>query len=161
MRFSTNDGMFGLVVEPVSTSGQSRFQLIIEGQLVGDAYPNFAYGAFEELAHLPRFSDERLGRLVEDTGAVLELLRTEEELHDPATVSLAEAQDRWFVQRYIYQSNVVLIGREYVGSSLDESALISIVECVEYASIVEMARGFWARNDERFRSELWRVNIYS
>ncbi|MEW2507952.1 hypothetical protein AB0878_46580 [Amycolatopsis sp. NPDC047767] len=157
MRFSTDDGEFGLVVEPVESSGMSRFQLVVEGQLIGGADPNFAYGAFEELGHLPQFSDERLGRLREDTAAVLEVLRIEEEFHDPATVSLTEAQDSWLVQRYVYRGDVVVIARAYNGSSLSGSALFSILEFADFASIIEFSRSFWAQNDEGFRSEAWRV----
>ncbi|WP_326837581.1 hypothetical protein VSH64_22280 [Amycolatopsis rhabdoformis] len=159
MRFSTDDGRFGLVVDPVASSGMSRFQLVVEARSVGEAEPEFAYGAFEELGNRPTFSDERLGRLIDEPDAILEALRIEEALHDPATVSLTEAQDRWFVQCYVYRGDVVTIARRYRGSSPSKSALISVVDCAEYALIVETAREYWAHDDERFRSKTWRVKF--
>ncbi|WP_405587897.1 hypothetical protein [Streptomyces sp. NBC_01190] len=161
MRFLTNDGRFGLLVAPVVTSGESRFQLVVGGRLIGGADPSFAYGAFEEMGNLPRFSDKRLSLLSEDPDTVLAALLSEEELHDPATLSLSESLDHWLIQGYCYEGSVAMLARPYEDGSLAGPALISVIGCVEYASIVEMARCYWAQSDERFRSALWRVKIGS
>jgi len=90
---------------------------------------------------------------------VLSALLSEEELHDPATISLAESLDDWLIQGYVYEENVVMVARLYEDGSLVLPALISVVGCAEYASTVEMARCYWAQTDERFRSAHWRVKI--
>lgn len=161
MRFLANDGQFGLLVTPVENSGMSRFQLVVEGQLIGDTESSFAYGAFEEMANLPRFSDRRLGLLSEEPDTALSALLSEEELHDPATLSLAESLDRWLVQGYLYAERVLIVARPHDGGSPAEPVLVSIVNCSEYAVIVEMARLHWAHTDERFRSTHWRVMVGS
>ena len=161
MRFLTSDGRFGLLVTPVVNSGQSRFQLVIGGRLIGGAEPSFAYGAFEEMGNLPRFSDKRLSLLSEDPDTVLAALLSEEELHDPATLSLSESLDNWLIQGYCYEGSVAMLARPYENGSLVGPTLISIVGCAEYASIVEIARSYWAQSDERFRSTLWRARTGS
>jgi hypothetical protein len=161
LRFLTTDSRFGILVTPVTSSGESQFQLIINGRLIGNAEPGFAYGAFEEMGHLPEFSDERFGLLLDDPSIVLAALLSEEELHDPATLSLVESLDHWLIQGYVYDGNVVVLARPYEGGSLVEPTLISVVRGEDYASIVGMARCYWAQNDERFRSPLWRVKIGS
>ncbi|MDX2853097.1 hypothetical protein PV342_32610 [Streptomyces sp. PA03-3a] len=161
MRFLTNDGRFGLLVDRVASSGESRFQLIIDGRLVGAADSGFAYGAFEELGDLPWFSDKRLSLLSEDPDVVLAVLLSEEELHDPATLSLTESLDRWLIQGYVYEGSVTMLARPYEGGSLVGPTLISVVRSAEFATIVEMARGYWAQGDERFRSTPWRVKFGS
>lgn len=161
MRFLANEGQFGLLVTPVIGSGESRFQLIVDGRLIGDAELTFAYGAFEEMKDLPRFSDKRLGLLSEDPNLVLSALLSEEGLHDPATLALAESLDHWLIQGYVYDRNAVMVARPYEDGSLVGPTLISVLRCAEYASIVEAARCHWARTDERLRSTLWRVQIGS
>ncbi|WP_435132845.1 hypothetical protein [Actinacidiphila sp. bgisy144] len=84
---------------------------------------------------------------------------SEEELHDPATLSLSEAQDGWLVQGYVYEGSAVMSARPYEGASLSAGALISVVRWAEYASVVETARRYWAQEDGRFRSVLWRAKV--
>ncbi|MFC5911583.1 hypothetical protein [Streptacidiphilus monticola] len=159
MKFLTNDGRFGLLVTRVTGSGVSRFQLIVAGRLIGNSELCFAYGAFEEMASLPRFSDERLRPPFEKQEAALSALVSEEKLHDPATLSLAESLDHWLVQGFMFEESAVMVARPYEDGTPAESALISIVGRREYADVVEMARHYWAQGDRRFLSESWQAKI--
>ncbi|MFG1811060.1 hypothetical protein [Streptomyces sp. NPDC049040] len=161
MRFLTDDGRFGLLVTPVVASGESRVQLVIEGRLIGGAEPSFAYGAFEEMGNLPRFSDHRFSLFSKDPDNVLAALLSEEEFHDPATLSLSESFDHWLIQGYCYEGSVAMLARPYDDGSLVGATLISVVGCAEYAAIVEMARCYWAQGDARFQSTLWQVKFGS
>jgi hypothetical protein len=78
--------------------------------LIGEDELSFAYGAFEEMGDLPRISDNRLNLPDENLDMAFPALLFEEELHDPATLSLVEGLDGWLVQGYVYERKVIFFG---------------------------------------------------
>jgi hypothetical protein len=136
----------------------SRFQLIVDGRLIGNDGPEFAYSAYQELSHLPRSSDPRLGRPGENVDVVLDVLRAEDGLDDHGLLQLTEAQDDWRVEGYFHGDDAVVLAQRIEGPSLVGPVLIAVVPCAEYAAIVEAARRYWAGDDPRLQPSTWRVD---
>jgi hypothetical protein len=144
MRFLTDDGRFGFLVTPLTGHGMFRFQLVIDGQLIGDTEPCFLGTAMYQLGNLPHLDDERLGLLSSDPDVVLSSLLSEEQLHDRATLSLAESLDLWLIHGYVYEGNVVMIARGDEDGSLAGPTWISVVRSAEYDSVFDAAHRYWS-----------------
>jgi hypothetical protein len=71
----------------------------------------------------------------------------EEELHDPATLPLAESMDRWLIHGYVYEGNVVIVARADEDGSLAGPTLISVVGSTEYDPIIDAARNYWSKTN--------------
>jgi hypothetical protein len=145
MRFLTDDGRFGFLVTPLAGRGMFRFQLIIDGRLIGDTEPCFLETAMADLGNLPHLDDERLGQLSSNPDVVLSALLFDDELHDRTTLPIAESLDCWLVNAYVYEGNVVMIARAHEDGSLASPALISIIGFAEYAPIIDAARSYWSK----------------
>jgi hypothetical protein len=147
MRFLTDDGLFGFLVTPVAGPGMFRFQLVIDGRLIGDTEPCFLGTAMGDLGSLPHLDDERLGRLSSDRDIVLSALLSEEQLHDAATLPLAESIDHWLIHGYVYKGDVVMIARADEDGSLTGPTWISVVRSTEYDAIFDAAHSYWSRTN--------------
>lgn len=145
MRFVTDDGTFGILVTPLAGSDMFRFQLVIDGRLIGDAEPCFVHAGMAELRELRQLDDERLGLLKSTPHVVLAALLAEEELHDSATLHLAESFDQWLMQGYFYGEDAVIVARGYEDGSPTGPTLISMVSRSEYLPVVDAARAYWAK----------------
>jgi hypothetical protein len=147
MRFLSDDGRFGFLVTPLAGRGMFRFQLVIDGRLIGDTEPCFLGTAMRVLGNLPHLNDERLGLLSSDPDVVLSALLSEEQLHDPTTLSIAESLDRWLIHGYVYEGNVVMIARGDEDGLLTGPTLISIVGSAEYGPVFDAAYSYWSKVD--------------
>ncbi|WP_327326008.1 hypothetical protein OG735_28630 [Streptomyces sp. NBC_01210] len=145
MRFLTDDGRFGLLVAPLKGRGMFRFQLVIDGRLIGDTDPCILGTAMARLGNLTHLDDDRLDFLFSDMDVVLSALLTEEELHDRTTLSIAESLDDWLIHGYVYKGNVVMVARGDGDGSLTGPTLVSVVASAEYEPIIEAARSYWSR----------------
>jgi hypothetical protein len=143
VRFSTDDGQFGFLVTSLTGHGMYRFQVIIEGRLVGDHEPCIIGSAMKQLENRPRLSDKRLDPLSAGPDAVMSTLRFDERLHDAATLSLAESLDRWLIHGYVYGSTVMILAQERQENVAVGRILVSMVNLIEYDSIVEAVRTYW------------------
>ncbi|MGW2057945.1 hypothetical protein ACWCOZ_29225 [Streptomyces sp. NPDC001840] len=141
----TDDGRFGFLVAPLAGRGMFRFQLVIDGRLIGDTDPCILGTAMARLGSLAHLDDERLDLLFSDMDVVLSALLTEEELHDRTTLSIAESLDDWLIHGYVYKGNVVMVARGDENGSLAGPALISVVTSSEYEPIIESARNYWSK----------------
>ncbi|MEV7416887.1 hypothetical protein [Streptomyces sp. NPDC089919] len=144
MRFLTDDGRFGFLVAPLNGIGMFRFQLIVDGQLIGDTEPCILGTAMARLGDLTHLDDDRLSLLSSDREAVLSALLTEEKLHDRTTLSIAESLDDWLIHGYAFKGNVVIVARGDEDGSLTGPTLVSVVTSAEYAPIIEAARSYWS-----------------
>jgi hypothetical protein len=149
MRISTDDGRFGFLASPLNGRGMFRFQLIIDGRLIGDTEPCILGSAMSRLGDLRFLDDERLGRLADDPAEVFETLRSDELLHDIATLSLAESLDGWLIHGYLSANNVILLAREYQAGALHGPVLVSIVDAIEYGSIFDATRSYWQKASDK------------
>jgi hypothetical protein len=146
VRFTTDDGQFGFLVEPTSYSGMYRFQLIVAGVLVGDEEPCFLESAMGTLGALPTVDDARLDAARNEPAAALEVLQTDDILHDATTLSIVESLDRWLVCAYIHDKQVVFLAQAY---SDDEDVLVgplltAFVPVVDYVAVFGDARAYWS-----------------
>ncbi len=146
MRFTTEDGRVGFLVEATSHAGMYRFQLIVAGQLVGDDEPCFLESAMSVLGSLPVLDDARLGAARDDPASVLALLQNDDALHDATTLSIAESLDRWLVCAYIHDKQVTLLTQPYADEEdiLIEPLLSAFVPVAEYTTVFENARAYWS-----------------
>jgi hypothetical protein len=141
VRFTTEDGRFGFLIEPTSYSGMFRFQLVLAGQLVGDEEPCFLESAMGTLRSLPVLTDARLDAVRSDPASVLAALRTDEALHDATTLSIAESLDRWLVCAYVNGEQAIFLTRAYSadGNELVGPLLTAIVPLRDYAALLDDA----------------------
>jgi len=145
MRLLTDDGRFGFVVTPLVGHGMFRFQIIVDGQLIGDRDPCPVGTAMKQLGDLPHLDDKRLGQLSANPVALLTALRFDEVLHDAATLSLAESLDRWLIYGYVYEGGITMIAQAYEEGAVVGSISVSVVGSAEYDSIVDAVRSYWLK----------------
>jgi hypothetical protein len=146
VRFTTQDGRIGFLVEATSYSGMYRFQLIVDGGLVGDDEPCFLESAMSVLGSLPTLDDPRLDAVLDDPASVLALLQTDDALHDAATLSIAESLDRWLVCAFVHVEQVTVLAQPYADEEdiLIEPLLAASVPVAEYTTVFENARAYWS-----------------
>lgn len=147
MKFLTDDGRFGFRIARFPDYGMFRFQLVIDGRLIGDTESCFVNAGLAELGELPHLDDERLGRLRSEPEIVLSALLTEEELHDKTTLHLAESLDQWLIHGYVYQGDVVMIARRYEEGSPTGPMSISVIGYAEYIPLFEATRDYWLKTN--------------
>jgi hypothetical protein len=141
--FSTSDGQFGFVLTKVAGQNMFEFQLVIEGNLIGDREPCIAGSAMIVLGELRHLDDQRLGLLFSDRDALVAVLDSDEDLHDVVALSIAESLDGWWLRGYVYDGNVVLLARERRQGRVMGELLVSIVAMAEYGSVHGAASDYW------------------
>jgi hypothetical protein len=144
MRFLTDNGEFGFLIRPLTGRGMFQFQLVVAGQVIGDSEPCILGSAMKQLGSLPRLDDERLALISSDPAVVMSALRSDEELHDATTLSLAESLDRWSINGYMYKGSAVMLAEACGEDSATSPLLVSIVDAAEYQSIVDVIRSYWS-----------------
>jgi hypothetical protein len=146
VRFATDDGRFGFLVEPTSYSAMYRFQLIVAGELVGDEEPSFIESAMSTLSELPRVEDHRLDAAPSDPAAALAILQNDDELHDATTLSIAESLDRWLVCAYVHDGSAAFLVRAYAEEDdvLIGPLLTSFVPIADYNAVFREAQEYWS-----------------
>jgi hypothetical protein len=146
MRVSTDDGLLGFIVTPVTDSGLYRFQIIIGGEIVGDTEPCFLESAMRSLGTLYQADDVKMGEIA-DPASVLARIESDDLLHDAALLQVAESLDGWKVRGYVYEGNAMLLAQAYItGSSATKgSILVSVVSLAEYLSVFDVAHSYWAQ----------------
>lgn len=145
MRFSTDDGRFGFIVSPLAGHQMFRFQIVIDGQVIGNTEECILGSAMARLANLRSLDDERLTGLSVEPALLLSMLRADEVLHDDVVLSLAESVDRWLICGYIHKGNAAMLAQEYDNDgTLVGRVLVSMVPIIEYDAVVSMARSYWS-----------------
>ncbi|WP_030440956.1 hypothetical protein [Actinoplanes subtropicus] len=146
MRFTTDDGQFGYLVEPTSYSGMYRFQLIVARELVGDDEPSFLESAMGTLGRLPTVEDARLDSARNDPAAAMAVLQTDDDLHDMTTLSVAESLDRWLVCAYIHDKQAVFLVQAYADEEdvLVGPLLAAFVPVADYTAVFDETQAYWS-----------------
>lgn len=148
MLATSDDGQFGFLVTKLAGRQMFRFQLIINGRLIGDQEPCIIGSAMAALGDLPCLDDQRLDLLSSDPKAVVSLLDSDADLHDAATLSIAESLDSWWLRGYVRGGNVVLLTRRRRQGQAVGDALISVVPLAEYQKIYKVAHDYWLNASE-------------
>ena len=148
MRFSTDDGRFGLIVTKLAGWHMFRFQMIIDGRVIGDADECIIGSAMARLTNLGQLEDSRFAALSTDPAAVLSVLETDEVLHDIAVVSIAESLDQWLICSYVCRDTATMMAQELRGDDLVGPILVSTVPVADYSTVMDAVRTFWLKTRE-------------
>jgi hypothetical protein len=103
------------------------------------------------LGSLHELVDSRRRRISVDAGSVMDILESDDSLHDAALLQVAESldgwMDGWMVRGYVYEGNATFLAASYVSGSDDMTNPISIavVSLAEYGSVFGAARDYWAK----------------
>ncbi len=142
MRFLDDDGQFGLLVSPLSGHRMFRFQLIVDGRLVGDSEGCIIGSVMTQLKNRPRIDDRRLDLLDIDPFKFMELLAVDEFLHDVTMMSSVESLDRWTVYSYLRGERFIIVAQE-AGTQEPSPIFVANIEEVDFNSVVDAARNYW------------------
>lgn len=143
MRFSTDDRRLGVIVSPAGRPHMFQFQLVMNGQVLGDSEPCIIGSAMKRLSSLRKLSDDRLSPGALSSEALMGLLEADEELHDATTLSLAESLDSWLLRAYEYEGQVVFVGRRYRPAESSPELVLAVVDAASYSSLIAKARSYW------------------
>ena len=153
MRFLSDDGQFGFLVTRLTGPRMYRFQVIIDGQLIGDSEPCIPGSAMKRLVILRDMTDSRLGHASRDSDSAWSLVRADE-LHDATSLVLTESLDGWSLHGYTYSGTAVIMAQKY-GEGSDAALtpligpiLVSVVTLDEFNSIVDATRSYWAKTND-------------
>jgi len=149
VRFVTDDGEFGFIVTPLGGRHMFRFQVVIEGVVLGDAEPAILGSAMHQFSNLKQVDDPRLSPTEMEPSDILSTLLTDEELYDRALLSSAESLDRWAVRGYRNSGNAVLLAQQYRDGELAGRIYSAVLQEHQYQRLIDMARHYWITvNDE-------------
>jgi hypothetical protein len=150
VRFSTDDGQFGLVVSPRPGDGRMfAFRLVVGGRVVGDDEPFILGSVMGELQDRPSFSAGELADVgTSPADAVKLLLEEESRLQDKrfesAMLQGTESLDRWLVWLYVHEAHGVALAQA-LGD--DEQrvgpVLVSRVGLTDFRAILGSAVRYW------------------
>jgi hypothetical protein len=143
VRFSTDDGQFGLIVTPTSWNKMFRFQLIVDGAVVGDTEPCILGSAMRQLSSLHRLDDPRLARARVDPAGTMSVLCSDDPLYDLSMLNGAESLDRWLVRGYINGESAVVMSQPAEGPESERSIRVAVVPLRDFESVVRSAVGYW------------------
>jgi len=144
MRFSTDDGQFGLIVTPTSWNKMFRFQLIVDAAVVGDTEPCILGSAMQQLSNLHRLEDPRLARARVDPAGTMSVLCSDDSLYDLSMLNGAESLDHWLVRGYINGETAVVMSQPAEGPESERSIRVAVVPLRDFESVVRSAVGYWA-----------------
>jgi hypothetical protein len=147
LRFLDDSGRVGLLVSPVLGDRMFRFQLVVDGQLVGDQDGCILGSVMTQLKNRPRIDDKRLDLLDADPVQFMELLAVDEFLHDSTIMSSVESLDRWTVYSYVHAGRFIIVAQEVAGQDASPIFVAGIDEA-EFNSIVDAARRYWLESHQ-------------
>lgn len=149
MRFSTDDGQFGLIVSPRPGDGRMfAFQLVVGSCVVGDDEPFILGSLMWELQHRPSFGIGELPDVRTRPADAVELLLDEElQLQDDrfgaAMLRGAESLDRWLVWLYAYEAHGVALAQAFKDSKRFGPILASRVGITDFRAVLDGAVHHW------------------
>lgn len=147
MRLMTTDGRFGFLIAALPGRDMFRFQMLIDGQVIGDAEPCILGTAMRQLAKLAHVDDAVVSDVLSDTQSVLDALNSDDRLHDATMRSLAESMDRWSIRAYIHASKAVWLAQEYrTGDVATGPISVAVTDLEDYDVLIEMVHHYWSKN---------------
>jgi hypothetical protein len=144
MRFLVDGGQFGFLLAQRDGQGMYRFQIVVEGNLIGDAEPSILGTAMRQLRNLPRLDSDKFDQTFANPSAVMSRLQDDEELHDATTLALAESLDQWQVHGFRHGGNVVMLMSPCSDDMAGDRLLASIVDAAEYDVLLDVIYLYWS-----------------
>lgn len=143
MRFVTDDGNFGFIVTQHGGRHMFRFQLVMEGQVIGDAEPSILGSAMHQFSSLAQMNDARLSPTVIEPSDILSVLLTDEDIYDRVLLSSAESLDQWDIRGYRINGNAVLLAQQYHDGELSGRIYSAVLQECQYQELIDMVRHYW------------------
>lgn len=142
VRFSTDDGQFGLVVSPRPSRGMFAFQLVIDSQVIGDDEPAILGSVMQELQHRPTFDTQQLPDARTNPASVVELLLADKR-YESAMLRGAESLDRWLVWLYIQQAHAFALAQAAKGNHRTGPILVSVIDPTDLRPLLDAVIRYW------------------
>jgi hypothetical protein len=149
VRFSTDDGQFGLIVSPRPGDGRMFvFQLVVGGCVVGDGEPFILGSLMWELGHRPSFDADELPDARTSPADAVKLLldeevRLQDERFESAMLRGAESLDRWLVWLYVQETNGVALAQAGKDNERVGPVLVSKVGLTDFRSLIDSTVRHW------------------
>lgn len=144
MRLTTSDGLFGFVIEPTTTAKFMVFQIVIEGQLIGDRAPCILGTAMQQLRNLAVINVGLPHSQKASPSVIFSALQTNDDWNDATLLPLAESLDSWQVRGFADHSEIVFLARQNGGPKESHSFRMATLPVQEYDFIVKALIDFWA-----------------
>jgi len=167
VKFLADDDRLGIVITPAEGRHMYRFQLVIDGHVVGDAEPCIVGSAMKGLGSLKAPGDPRLSLALSDPAALVRLVTAigerdvesgdepddaDVDLHDSTVLSLAESLDSWLLLGFAYDGRVVFLASQYREGGARGEVITAVIEPLAYGSLLEASRAYWAGLEAATRS---------
>lgn len=152
MRFLTNEGEFGILLAKASNGAEAdpamavfRFQLLLDGELVGEAKPCNPGPAFGNLRKPCRLDADRARGLPGGPEALHAYLHADALLHAGTKGPRAASMDGWACHLFVAGSRVALLARDRRGPERDAAGAVRScsVGIEDYFDVVGCAFEYW------------------
>lgn len=144
MKFSTDDGQFGLIVSPRPGRDMFAFQLVVDSHVVGDDEPAILGSLMWELQHRPFFGVDQVPDVRTNLAAAVELL-LEHEQFQSAMLRGAESLDRWLVWVYSQQAHGIALAHPVDGDERVGPVVVSLVKITDFRDVLNSAVHYWSK----------------
>src|SRR5581483_10528659 len=123
VRFMTNEGEFGILLAKSSAGTAEanpatcrfRFQLLLDGHLIGDEEPCIPGSAFGHLRKPFRIDPAQWPDLPAEPERMYAYLDADATLHEQTRAPQAQSLEGWSTKQFVTGSRVVLLARENRG----------------------------------------------
>jgi hypothetical protein len=149
VKFSTDDGQFGVVVSPRPGDGRLfAFRLVIGGCVVGDDEPFILGSITAELQHRPSFAGSELPDVRTSPADAVDLLldeerRLQDERFEAAMLKGAESLDGWLVWLYAGEAHGVALAQAVEDNERSGPVLVSRVAVSDFRALLASAVRYW------------------
>lgn len=144
VKFSTDDGRFGLIISPRPGRGMFAFHLVVDGHVVGDGEPAILGSLMWELQHRPFFGVGQVPDTRTSPDAAVEFLLGHEQF-ESAMLRGAESLDRWLVWLYSQPTHGVALAQAADGDERVGPVRVSLVESTDFRDLLDSAVRYWSK----------------
>ena len=139
----TQDGSFGVIISAASGNHDPRFfsfQLVVDGQTIGDSEPSIIWSAIDRLSRLPELDDPRLNNPTRDLHAAVDAVLNDEHCNQ-ALFHGAESLDAWIVAAYTHDGSTIWLTQQAGSDNSHVSPIrAATINNLDYHSIVNRVR---------------------
>jgi hypothetical protein len=118
------------------------FQLVVDGQVIGDDEPAILGSLMRELQHRPSVDAHQLPDARSSPASAVETLLADEQ-YESAMLRGAESLDRWLVWLYTQQSHAVALAQAVDGNDRTGPILVSVIDVTDLRSLLDAVVRYW------------------
>jgi hypothetical protein len=119
------------------------YQLVVDGQIVGDSEPTIIGSEMGALQDRPSFSFHQLPDARSNPSSTVELLLAQTDDQLDSAMLRGETLDRWLVWMYIQQSHAVVLAQASYANCRIGPILMSIVSLTDFQLVIDAAVRYW------------------